>query len=236
MKPKLSVIIPAFNEAGRIGSTLRKVSAYLSARPYAYEIIVVDDGSKDRTSDVISGLRIKNLRIISSERNTGKGAAVREGMITAFGEMRLFMDADGSTDIGEIEKLEPYLKEGYDIAIGSRRAPGASVVIAQNTTREVLGAIYRKLVRTVLSNENEYDDTQNGFKLFSERATKAVFPDLQTAGWSFDVELLLLAKKEGLKIKEVPVVWANDQQSRMTFAGMLRMAIDLWRIKSRFPD
>lgn len=234
MNPYLSVIIPAFNESERIGKTLENVNKYLKQQSYDYEIIVVDDGSKDSTRNLVENLCsiIKNIEIISLPNNQGKGAAVKTGMLSAKGEVRLFMDADGSTGIREIERLLPFLSKGYDIVVGSRLVVGAVKKVKQNFTREALGWVYRKIVRVLIN--TDIKDTQNGFKLLSKTAAEKIFNDLQTKGWSFDIEIIMLANKMGYKIKELPIIWSNDKRSRMRFIQMFGMLLDTLNISRKY--
>jgi dolichyl-phosphate beta-glucosyltransferase len=228
--PYLSVIIPAFNEGGRIEATLGAVGAYLRGSGHSYEIIVVDDGSTDATATVVKDAmgKVPYLRLLRLGSNEGKGAAVRAGMLQARGDARLFMDADNSTNIDQVVKLLTFFKEGYDVVIGSRKIVGAEIQVAQSVVREALGTVYRATAHALVG--LPFSDTQNGFKLFSGTAALALFSNLQTAGWSFDVELLARARCEGLKVKEVPIVWRNDAHTRMRVKDMLRMLIDLSRI------
>lgn len=228
MKPYLSVIIPAYNEQERITLTLQRVAAFLQQQTYSSEIIVVDDGSLDQTSEMVQSLPIPHLSCMRLPQNKGKGAAVKAGVLAAKGQGVLYMDADNSTDIKEVEKLLPYLTEGYDVVVGSRRAKGANIQVQQNVIRTFLGGTFRFLVHTLT--RTDVVDTQNGFKLFSQKSAQHIFNKLRTERWSFDVEALLLAKRGGFKIKEVPIVWVNDDRSRMRFSQMVRMLIDLLRI------
>lgn len=233
MKPYLSIIIPAYNEAERIKSTLDKISDFLRVQRYRYEIIVVDDGSSDDTREIVAeaAARIPMLKILKLPLNQGKGAAVKTGMLAAEGEVRLFMDADNSTSIEQVEKLLPYLRNGYDIAVGSRRIAGAEIRVSQPFVREVLGACFRAIVHFLIP--LDIIDTQNGFKLFTSAAAEMLFKNLHTNGWGFDVEILFFAHKMRLTVAEVPIVWANDYRSQLRFPDMLRMIPDLLRIRLR---
>ncbi len=232
---QFSVIIPAFNEEERIGKTLESVSKYLQDKKgYTYEIIVVDDGSEDSTCDLVENLQkqMPTLRLVRLLRNTGKGAAVKEGMLSAQGNIRLFMDADGSTSIVEVDKMLPCLSDGFDIVIGSRHVLGAVKVTRQNILREFLGWIFRILTRNIV--RIEVQDPQNGFKLFSADSSRRIFSELKTLAWCFDVEVVVLAQRHGYKIKEIPITWVNDGRSKMRFVDMIRMLIDLLRIRSTY--
>lgn len=166
-------------------ATLRAVHDFLKLQRYAWEIIVVDDGSTDRTPSVVHNATadIPNLSLIQLPYNLGKGAAVREGMLAARGAARLFTDADNSTPIEEVNKLLPFFEQGYDVVVGSRRIDGAIIHARQQVGREILGACFRVLTRLIVP--LPVKDTQNGFKLFSANAAKDLFDNLRTQGWSF---------------------------------------------------
>ena len=231
MKPFLSIIIPAYNESGRIGGTLSAVHNFLSTKGYIYEIIVVNDGSNDSTTEIVrkASEHIPEIRLLALQENEGKGAAVKAGMLAAKGDVRLFMDADNSTSIEHVEELLPYLQDGYDVAIGSRRIEGAIILVTQSPIREALGACFRFIAHFLIP--LDIKDTQNGFKLFSRNSSELLFKDLRTKGWGFDVEILSRAQKLGLRIKEVPIVWMNDGRSKMRFSHMIRIITDLCLIK-----
>jgi dolichyl-phosphate beta-glucosyltransferase len=227
----LSVIIPAYNEEDRIEATLRSVNSYLSEQNYVYEIIVVSDGSKDRTVEITSRLcsENRNLRLIDNNENQGKGWAVRCGMLSALGKTRLFMDADNSTTVGQIEHMFSYLEEGFDAVIGSRRVDGATITLHQSVFRERLGQIFNLIVRIITG--LRINDTQAGFKAFTSSAAERIFPLQTIKEWAFDVELLVIAKKLRFNVKEFPIVWRNDERSRVKLKGMIRMLFDLIRIR-----
>ena len=227
----LSIIIPAYNEEARIEATLRSVDLYLSDRQYEYEIIVVNDGSKDKTADVVEGLMkdIPRLRLINNKNNHGKGWVVRKGMLSARGLFRLFMDADGSTSIENLEALFPYSKEGYEVVASSRRIAGAEVEVEQNWLRNILGSVFRIFVRMVVP--TGVVDSQNGFKLFTARAAEEIFRRQRTFSWAFDVEVLAIARLLTFKIKEVPIHWVNDGRSHVTLGGMVNMLLEVFQIR-----
>jgi len=229
----LSVIIPCYNEEKRLGKTLDRVIAYLSEQSYTWEILVVDNGSKDRTGQIVGEYSKKNPNVrLLLKKSHGKGWAVKEGMIAAQGHYRLFMDADNSTDIGEVAKLLPYATdEGYDVVISSRKAPGAVIAHPQPKYRVFLGNMFAGLVRLIVP--IGVKDTQNGFKLFSRKAAERIFPHQTTYYWSFDVELLALAKIFGYKIKEVPIVWVDDDRSHLNFKGMAQSLFEVILIRIR---
>jgi dolichyl-phosphate beta-glucosyltransferase len=227
----LSVIIPAYNEEQRIENTLRSVDAYLHDRNYEYEIIVVNDGSEDNTAEVVENLRqeIPNLRIINNKNNHGKGWVVRKGMLSAKGLFRLFMDADGSTSIENLDELFRYAKDGHEVVIGSRRVTGAHIEVKQNILRDILGGVFRLIVHTVVP--LGVVDSQNGFKLFAARAAEEIFRRQRTFTWAFDVEVLAIARLLGFSIKEVPIHWVNDGRSHVTTKGMLTMLLEVAQIR-----
>ncbi len=229
--PLLSVIIPAYNEEARIEKTLRSVDEYLSRQQYPYQIIVINDGSSDRTSELVKGLIpfIKNLSLIDNKQNRGKGAVVNQGMLEAKGKIRLFMDADNSTSIDQVERMFPEFEAGYEVVIGSRRVPGAVIAVHQNFIRENLGKLFNLIVRFLAG--LPYKDTQAGFKAFSARAAKEIFSRQTIMGFSFDVELLIIAKILGFKIKEVPITWINDPQTKVKFKSMIKMLFDIIKIR-----
>ncbi|MDO8495211.1 MAG: glycosyltransferase family 2 protein [bacterium] len=227
----LSVIIPAYNESKRIGKTLQSVHDFLSKQSYDYEILVVNDGSKDNTGEVVQGLtaQIANLRLIDNKENQGKGGVVRQGMLQAQGEIRLFMDADNSTTVDQITNFLPYFKEGYDIVIGSRRVKGAVIAVKQPWVRDFLGGVFRFVVHTIVP--LGVKDSQAGFKAFSAKATESIFPAQTITRWAFDVEILAIARKLKLKIKETPIHWINDTESHVKLSGMIRMLFEVLQVR-----
>lgn len=236
MNPYLSIIIPAYNEADRLEKTLVSIGVHLKQKEYVYEIIVVNDGSVDDTQNLLEDLveRINHLKIIKFLTNQGKGAAVKAGMLSAKGEVVLFMDADGSTSITEIDKLIPFIENGFDIVAGSRIIEDSQKKIKQSYIREFLGWVYRVLVHFLV--DIDVKDTQNGFKLFSKKAAKEIFSSIEVKGWSFDVEIFLIAKKMNYLVKEMPIIWVNDKRSRISFHQMLKMLLDLLRIYRKYDN
>lgn len=227
----LSVIIPAYNEEGRIPKTLKAVNEYLKNQPYEWEILVVSDGSSDRTVETASGLKteIKNLKIIDNKQNHGKGWAVKQGMLAAHGDIRLFMDADNSTGVDQVANFLPYFNQGYDIVAGSRRMEGAVIAVKQPWVRDFLGGIFRLVVRTLVPLGAK--DSQAGFKAFSAKAVQAIFTKQTIFRWAFDVEILAIAKRFRLKMKEVPIYWVNDAKSHVKASGMIKMLFEVLRIR-----
>ena len=228
---QLSIVIPAYNEANRIGDTLAKIYAYLDETSRSAEVLVVDDGSSDDTKSValeVGGER--GLEVLQYGGNRGKGYAVRYGLLRAKGERVLMSDADLSTPIRELEPLSAALDEGYHVAIGSRAIEGANVVVSQSGLRKYGGKVFNLAVRMILP--LPFKDTQCGFKLFDARACQDVFETMRMDGFSFDVELLYLAQRAGLKTAELPVEWHNSPETKVNFArDALRMLRDVAKIR-----
>ncbi len=228
----LSVVIPAYNEENRIGRTLERVLAYLAGRGAPFEVIVVDDGSDDATASVAraAGAGDPRVRVVSLERNRGKGMAVRRGVLEATGEWVLFSDADLSTPIEEIETLVPRLREGCDVAIGSRSLRGARVDVRQPWYREAMGKTFNRIVRLLAV--RGFVDTQCGFKCFTREAARAIFGRARIDRFAFDVEAIVIARRLGLRVVEVPIRWANEPNSRVAIVrDSASMLVDLLRIR-----
>ncbi len=226
----MSVIIPAYNEEKRIFSTLKRVREYLSEQSYAYEVIVVVDGAKDRTAQVAEEFAQdwSCLRVVNNKENHGKGFVTRQGLLEATGEFRVFSDADNSTDIKHLEKLLPKFKEGFEVVIGSRDyrdVIGAKQAIAQSGFKRLLGDLGNLFIQ-VLAVPGIWD-TQNGFKGFSAAAAQKIFSKAIINRWSFDVEALALARRFGYKIAIIPVYWENDAQSHVKLSGYINA---LWEV------
>ncbi|MEE8131694.1 MAG: dolichyl-phosphate beta-glucosyltransferase [Candidatus Paceibacterota bacterium] len=230
-KPYLSVIIPAYNEAKSLPITLIDIDKHLSEEDFSYEIIVVDDGSKDATPEIVRRFShlIKNLRLINNKENHGKGWVVRQGMLEAKGNIRLFMDADNATSVNQFNKMIPHLSakggEGYQVVIGSRDIKGAKLVPPQPFYKRFLGNIGNLFIQILLL--PGFWDTQCGFKAFTEEAAEKIFPLTKIDRWAFDVEALALAKVFGYKIKEIPVIWVNNPISRVKITSYFQM---LWEV------
>jgi dolichyl-phosphate beta-glucosyltransferase len=231
--PRLSVVIPAFNEMSRLPAYLDEVVGFLEGRGEPYEVVVVDDGSTDGTAAAVLAVAARQpaVRLLPLGRNRGKGAAVRAGMLVARGERRLFTDADGATPIAELKRMEPALATGHDVVIGSRALVDPSVAVHARRHRVAAGRVFNWLVaRTGLRG---VADSQCGFKLFTARAAEALFGALETSGFAFDVELLLRAQAAGYRIAEVPVNWADQKGSKVgvlrSGPGMLRQIVRAWR-------
>ncbi len=229
----ISVIVPAFDEASRISSTIEQINTYLNDSFITYEIIVVDDGSTDATRSIVENLAqsIGSLRLIhSSPPNVGKGHAIKQGILSSSGDLVLVSDADLSTPLSELEKLMPFMQRGCDIAIGSRGLPSSDIQVRQPWYREGMGKIFNGIVRLLLI--NSIADTQCGFKLFKGEIARQLFMISRITGFSFDVEILFLAERKGYTIQEVPVRWFHAPDSKVR---LLRdpffMLIDLIKIR-----
>lgn len=228
----ISIIFPACNEAERIGATLIAFHNYLTQTNFTYEILVVDDGSSDNTVVLVQSLQteIPNLKVLVLPENKGKGAAVRAGMLHAIGKIRVFSDADGSTPVEEIPKLLMALKSNQtDIAIGSRYLEGSEVEKAQPLARVVWSRLANGIVQKILL--PGIADPHCGFKAFSADAAEKIFSRCQINEWSFDLEVLALARSLGFKISEVPVKWANDERSKGRISQVPREIANVYKIK-----
>ncbi|MDP2930241.1 MAG: glycosyltransferase family 2 protein [bacterium] len=232
---KLSIIIPAYNEEKRLPKTLEAIDFYMRQQSYSYEIIVVNDGSKDQTSQVV-GERVSHiakLRMVDNKENHGKGYVVRQGMTEARGDFRIFTDADNSTSIEQIEKIWAGFNNGFDVVIGSRDIKGAVFVVKQAWWRRLIGDVGNLVIRALISLWG-IPDTQCGFKGFTKEAAGKIFSHCIINRWAFDIEVLALAKKFNFKIKQVPVVWENNVESRVRPSDFLETFIDVIRIKKNF--
>lgn len=227
----LSIVIPAYNEEKRISRTLLSFDKYLSKQNYDYEIFVVSDGSKDRTAEVVKNFQkiIKNLFLIDNQKNQGKGAVVKQGMLQAKGDFRLFSDADGSVSIEQIEQLWPFAYQGYDVVIGSIEVLGSQIEEKTAWYRRFLGKLSKFLIRLLAI--WEIHDTQRGFKLFTARAAEKIFSKQTIKRWGFDIEILVIAKKLGFKIKEMPVVWINAGESKVSLKSYFSTFFELLKIR-----
>ena len=222
-KPFLSVIIPAYNEAKRLPMTLIDVDKHLSEQEYSYEILVSNDGSTDATAEIVNRFKplIENLKLIDGKENRGKGTAVRQGMLAAKGNWRVFLDADNSTSIVEFNKMMPYIDEGYEVIIGSRAVRGAKMNPPQAIYKRALGRLGNYFIRLVAL--KGIKDSQCGFKCFSEEAAQRIFPLAKIDGWGFDVESLALARALGYQIKEMPVHWVNDPRTHVSWKSYFQV-------------
>ena len=220
----LSIVVPAYNEEHRIAPTLARLSAFLVNQPMRWEIVVVDDGSRDATCAVVQAAmaRIPNLRLVRQTPNRGKGAAVRRGMLAARGEIRVMWDADSSMRPEELPRLlAPLVERRARIAIASRYVAGAKIE-KQPTYRVLWGRLCNKVVRRFLV--PAIVDTQCGFKAFTADAARALFSSATIDGWAFDLEILALARRRDIAIEEVGVEWKDDGRSRVN------PLVDMWKV------
>lgn len=228
----LSVVIPAYNEESRLAPSLENIYGYLRTQPYRYELIVVSDGSRDETAQVARRWQPSDcpLVVIDRKENRGKGYTVREGAAGSSGQFVLFSDADLSTPIEDAGKLLPYLQEGCDIVIGSRSLRESEILVHQPFHREIMGRIFNRLVRFLAV--PGIIDTQCGFKAFSRKAVEEIFPRCLINGFSFDVEMLFLARKLELQVKEVPIRWVDSPRSTVSpVRDSLRMLKEIIQIR-----
>lgn len=231
MKLELTVVVPAYNEEARLPRTLDRIRDYLDKAHPSSEIVVVDDGSSDRTAKVVRSLeaKIPEVRLVLNERNRGKGYSVRAGMLAARGEVSLFTDADLSAPIEEVEKLLVALRSA-DIAIGSRALDRSLIQVHESRPRELAGVLFNLIVRGTTG--LPFKDTQCGFKAFRTDRTRVIFQEQTIEGFGFDPEILFLALRRGLRVVEVPVLWAHDSRTKVHMTrDSLRMFAALWQIR-----
>jgi dolichyl-phosphate beta-glucosyltransferase len=230
-KPFLSIIVPAYNEEERLRKTIPEFLGFSSAFRMPVELVFVDDGSADGTSRVIQKAiqGFKSARLIRLSVNQGKGAAIRKGMFLARGKFRIFADADNSTPVWQAEKLLE-VADDRTVVIGSRYVSGSQIKRKQSVYRVIGGRVLNLIIRIILL--PDIKDTQCGFKLFSERAVKEIFPKLRLNRFSFDLEVLFLAKAFGYRIKEVPIEWENSPHSTVNpVKDGLKLLLDALKIK-----
>lgn len=229
----LSIIIPAYNEERRLGGSLHAILAYLARQPYSSEIIVVDDGSQDATTQVaasFSGHQPK-VQLLRNGRNRGKGYSVRKGFLRAKGKYLLFSDADLSTPIEEVERLVACLRDGYDIAVGSRALAESRIEVRQPWYRQNMGRLFNVLVQALIL--RGIQDTQCGFKCFRREAAVEICRRMRCERFAFDVEMLYLAHVMGYRVAEVPVVWRNSPETKVhAIRDSAAMFADLLAIRS----
>lgn len=232
-KPYLSVIIPAYNEAKRLPLTLIDIDKHLSEQEYSYEIIVVNDGSTDATAEIVNRFKplVENLKLVGYKENMGKGYAVRQGMLAARGNWRVFTDADNSTSIVEFNKMMPYLDQGFEVVIGSRAVRGAKMSPPQMIHRRLAGMLGNLFIQLVVL--KGIRDSQCGFKCFSEEAAMRIFPLCKIDGWGFDVEALALARALKYDVKEMPVHWVNDRRTHVTWKAYFQVLGETIKIRWR---
>jgi dolichyl-phosphate beta-glucosyltransferase len=230
--PDLSIVIPAYNEELRLPATLERLAEYLPTLGLQTEVLIVDDGSRDRTAAVAASFagKITGLRVLSNGTNRGKGYSVRHGMLEATGGLVLFTDADLSAPIEESDKLISALKNGYDVAIGSRAMNRSLISTHESVFREFAGIIFNKIVRVVLW--LPFVDTQCGFKAFRRERCRIIFELQRIEGFGFDPELLYLARHYGLRAIEIPVRWGHSPDTKVSMLrDSFKMFIDIFAIR-----
>ena len=231
----ISVVVPAYNEAKRIRPSLMEACSFLDNTHLDYEMIIVDDGSSDRTSEVVRDLAsdTPNLKLVRYEKNRGKGYALRTGVLVTKGDPVLVMDADLSTPMEELWKLMPYLADGVsDVAIGSRALALSDIIEKQPWWRQGMGKIFNSIVRVLVI--GGFSDTQCGFKLFTGNVARELFEQATIDRFAYDVEILALAARKGYRIAEVPIRWINSPESKVSpVKDSLRMLADILRIRIR---
>jgi dolichyl-phosphate beta-glucosyltransferase len=215
--PQYSIVIPAYNEGARILGALESVIACVRERGWSAEVVVVDDGSRDRTAELVRSFAAKapEVRLLQNPGNRGKGYSVRHGILQSFGEIVMFTDADLSAPIEEAEGLFAAIVDGADIAIGSRWLERTRQTIRQPFYRQFFGRCFNGVTRAVMG--LPYADTQCGFKAFTRDAAQTVFQLQTIERWGFDPEILFIALKRGYRVVEVPVSWAHDERSRISY-------------------
>jgi dolichyl-phosphate beta-glucosyltransferase len=233
-KAGLSIVIPAYQEERRIGATLDQLVAWSASERREVEIVVVDDGSSDRTSAVAAAPRAREVRVLRLAENRGKGAALRVGVAATRGELVLLTDADLSTPISELARLEAALA-GADLALGSRAVAGSRIVVRQAAWRELAGKLFNRAIR--LLGVRGFADTQCGFKLLWGDAARELFARLTVDRFAYDVELVWLARRLGYRVVEVGVEWRNAPDSRVQlWRDAPRMLVDVLRFRRRHRD
>ena len=227
----LSVVVPVYNEEKAIKETLFSINDFFANKNYNGEIIVVDDDSCDDTITIVKELKsvIKNLTILENKKNRGKGYSVKKGMLAADGKYRLFMDADNSAEVSQVNEFISFLRGGYDIVIGNRDIRESKIKKHQSFYKEILGDVGNVLIRLLAV--PGINDTQCGFKCFSSKFTEDIFPKLTVDRWGFDIEVLALANKSGYKIKSAPIVWENKENSKVCLRDYTLTLVDLFKVK-----
>ncbi|MBA3260564.1 MAG: glycosyltransferase family 2 protein [Gemmatimonadales bacterium] len=234
VQPLLSIVVPAYNEQDRLAPTIQAYLGHCRDRQLAIELIVVDDGSLDATSALVESMSAEypEIRLIRLAENRGKGYAVRTGVVNARGRLVLFADADGATPISELGRLEAAIQAGADVAIGSRALLGGGVRVKARLYRRLMGRAFHLLVETLTV--RDIKDTQCGFKLFRGPVAHDLFSRMRMTGFSFDVEVLMMAQRRGYRIAEVPVNWVHQPGSKVNLAvDSMRMVRDLFIIRGR---
>ena len=229
-RPLLSIVIPAHNEEHRLPPSLAKIDAFLKTQAFEAEIVIVENGSHDRTTEVAQAFAETHPYVrVMSVTTRGKGLAVKAGMLAAHGEYRFICDTDLSMPIEEIVKFLPPFSDGYDISIGTREGDGAKR-IGEPEYRHLMGRLNNLIIQ--LSAIRGFEDTQCGFKMFSAAAAEDLFSVQQMTGIGFDIEILFIAKRRGYKVREVPITWYFDPDSRMKLVqDSLKLLTEIWQIR-----
>ena len=228
------MIVPAYNEAERLPSTLSRLQQYFSKKSYTFEIIVVLDGPSDASAVVLRSManEIAHLKIVDRSHNRGKGFSVREGMLAARGQIRLFTDADNSTDIAHFDKMRPLFDQGCDVVIASRNAAdiaGAAQVVSQAWHKRAIGKVGNRIVQ--IAAVPGIWDTQCGFKAFRAEAAEKIFSQTTIDRWGFDIEVLALAQRLNYKIGIIPARWLNDDRSHVKMSDYLHVLGDIFAVR-----
>lgn len=227
----LSVVIPAYNEALRLGPTLQRVVEYLRQRGLSYEVLVVDDGSTDATAEVAEKFAGDGVQVLRQEVNRGKGAVLRAGVLASRGREVLLVDADLSTPIEDLEKLQPHLAEA-PVVLGSRAVEGADITLHQPFYRELMGRTFNLIIRIL--GVRGLRDTQCGFKLLAGDVARQLFAEMTIERFAYDVELVWLARRHGYEVAEVGVRWADSASSRVNpVSDSSRMLWDVLALRWR---
>jgi len=227
-----SIIIPAYNESQRISASLDKILAYIAEQKWGAEVIVVNDGSRDNTAEIVREYAKSHpiVKLIENPGNRGKGYTVRNGMMHAHGDILLFTDADLSSPIQEAQKLFAAIDKGADVTFGSRWLQAELQTERQPFYRQAFGRIFNLLLRIILG--LKYKDTQCGFKAFTQKAAHQIFSRQMIDRWGFDPEILFLAEKFGFKVAEVPVEWAHDNRSKINpVTDGAKMFVEMLRVR-----
>jgi dolichyl-phosphate beta-glucosyltransferase len=231
---QLSVIVPVYNEAERLPKTLQRLHAYLAAGRLTYEIVVVLDGPTDATAEVLRRMscEIAHLKIIDRAENRGKGYTVKQGMLRAAGEIRLFTDADNSTDIRHFDQMMPLFDQGCDLVIASRNpkdAPEAEQAVPQAAFKRAIGQLGNRIVQSLAV--PGIWDTQCGFKAFRAEAAERIFTQTRVDRWGFDIEVLALAQALNYQIGIIPARWVNDERSHVRLTDYFRVLADTVQVR-----
>lgn len=227
--PYLSLVVPAYNEEDILEDNLKEIILFLKKKKYFWEIIVANDGSRDKTPEIANSFKKQNVKLISLKVNSGKGAAIKEGVLAAKGEKIVFTDADLSVSISYLDDILKALEKS-DVAIASRRIKGAVIKRHQPVVREIMGRVFTFLTQIVVG--SMIPDFTCGFKGFNSEAAKKVFSQSKIARWSYDAEIVFLSKKYGYKISQVPIIWENREDTRVRLgSAVVTSFFDLLKVR-----